>query len=228
MANYLDLLFENSDEKYKEFITRLNPSVDKNTILGVRMPIIKLIAKNLTQTEKQSLLNDLPHEYFEQYYLQAIVIGKIKDWNTALIESEKLLPFINNWAISDTLNPKILMKKPKDLETLILEKYLKSPETYTIRYGLVLLLRYYCDDPYFTTKHFKVINSIENDDYYTRMAIAWYYSYALIKQWDKTIPYFKKLTVKNKWIHNKSLQKATESFRITADKKILLKTLKIK
>jgi len=220
-------LFEYKDEKYKVFTAKLNPTVDFDKIIGIRLPNLRKIAKELSQEEKDYILTNLPHKYFEEYFLHSFILSSIKDWDKVIKATNTFLPFIDNWAVCDTFNPKIFNSRPQEFEQIIKDFYLKSEHTYTIRFAIVMLMRYFLEDN-FSIEHFDWLNNITQDEYYINMGVAWYYSTALIKQWDKTIPIFENKTIRSKWIHNKSIQKGIESFRITKEKKDYLRTLKIK
>ncbi|MFA7107923.1 MAG: DNA alkylation repair protein [Sphaerochaetaceae bacterium] len=220
-------LFEYKDEKYKVFTAKLNPAVNLDKIIGIRLPNLRKIAKGLSPEEKEYILNNTPHKYLEENFLHSFIISSFKDWNQALEATNLFLPLIDNWAVCDTFDPKIFISRPKEFEKIIKNAYLKSENTYTIRFATVMLMRYFLEDN-FSIEHFIWLNDVKNDDYYVKMAISWYYSTALIKQWDKTIIIFENKNLESKWIHNKSIQKAIESFRISKEKKDYLRSLKIK
>jgi len=227
MKSIEDKLLEYKDENYKIFTARLNPTVNPDKIIGIRLPNLRKIAKSLSLEEQNLILDNLPHNYFEEYFLHSFILSSIKDWDQVLKQTNLFLPFIDNWAVCDTFNPKIFNSRPKEFEQIIKDKYLKSEHTYTIRFATVMLMRYFLEDN-FSIEHFAWLNNITQDEYYINMGVAWYYSTALIKQWDKTIILFENKKIKLKWIHNKSIQKAIESFRISKEKKDYLRTLKIK
>lgn len=220
-------LFENKDLKYKEFTSRSIPNVDKNTIIGVRLPILRNIAKELNKSnDKNTFMNELPHKYHEENLIHGFLISLNKDINSVLNELNNFLPYMNNWAVTDTISPKIFKKHLDDIY-IYLEKWLKSTDEYIIRFGIVTMLQFYLNDKKYIKKNNKLILSIKKDTYYINMAISWYFSFALIKQYDETIKIFENKKIKNAWIHNKSIQKAIESYRISDDVKKYLKSLKI-
>ena len=162
----------------------------------------------------------------EQQFLKFVAEVLNKDVDSTLEELEKFLRYINNWAVSDTIIPKVF-KKHLDYVYSYIEKWINSDKEYTIRFAVVSLLKFYLDDSKYINKNNKLVNTIKYDSYYVNMAIAWYYSFALVKQYDSTIEVFEKKEIKNKWIHNKAIQKSIESYRIDNGKKEYLKSLKI-
>ncbi len=220
-------LFLMQDLKYREFHAKLMPTVNIDRIIGIRTPILRKFSKefNKRNDEVITFLADLPHKYYEENNLHAFLIEQIKDFDTALDKTEAFLPYIDNWATCDMFLPKIFKKNHEKMLPKIYE-WLKSDKTYTVRYALGLLLNIYLDTE-FRPEFLEKAASIKSDEYYVNMMISWYFATALAKQYKSTIPY---LTDKrlNKWVHNKTIQKATESYRITPETKAYLKTLKIK
>lgn len=221
-------LFENQDIKYKEFTSRSIPNVEKSKIIGVRIPILRDIAKRINDTDfRNEFMSKLPHKYNEENLIHGFLISLNKNVNNALEELDMFLPYADNWAVCDTMSPKAF-KKDLDLVHKHIIKWINSDNEYMIRFGVVSLLQFYLNDSKFIKYNNKLVLSIKKSTYYIDMAIAWYFSFALIKQYDETIKIFEKRKIKNVWIHNKSIQKAIESYRISDDKKEYLKSLKIK
>lgn len=220
-------LLELQDVAYKEFHTPLIPNVDPNRIIGVRTPILRAYAKNVAKYEEcDDFLNALPHFYYEENNLHCALLAiKYKQVKEYIDKLEEFLPYIDNWATCDMVKPSVFKKNP-DLVYEYVKKWLKSDCVYTARFGIVTLLSQYLDDN-FKPEMLDFVASVKLEDYYAKMAVAWYFSIALVKQYDATIGYFTK-PVLDKWIHNKAIQKATESLRITDDMKQYLRTLKIK
>lgn len=219
-------LFKLQDLKYKDFEFKLIPNVEKKLLIGIKTPVLRNFSKTISYDDAINFLKTLPHKYQEENILHGILMNLyIKDIDTYLEYLNKFLPYINNWAVSDVLSPKIFKK---DLEKVhkYLVALLKSKDTYTLRFGIVSLLQFFLDDK-FNIKDLEKIASIKSNEYYVNMAIAWYYSFALIKQYDSTVILFEN-KVLDKWIHNKSIQKAIESYRISDDRKNYLRSLKIK
>ena len=225
MKTIVDLLFENQDIKYRDFQAPLFPNLDKETMIGVRTPTLKRLAKELFNSETaNSFIETLPHRYFDENQLHAFLISLIKDYQTCLKEVNRFLPYIDNWGTCDQLSPKVFAKH-KDELIVSIKKWLKSKHTYTVRFAIGMLMALYLDDS-FKEEYMCLVASIQSEEYYINMMIAWYFATALAKQWDFAIKYIKdnKLSV---WVHNKTIQKAVESYRITPEQKQYLKSLKI-
>lgn len=219
-------LFLLQDLKYRDFTAKSIPNIDKDKIIGVRLPEIRKLAKEIKNDEYiNSFLLELPHKYQEENLLHGIILSTYKDIDLLLNELDKFLKYADNWAVTDIISPKIFKKYP-DKAYKYIKKWIKSNGEYKIRFGVVSLLQFYLDDN-FKKEHLDLIRSIKKDTYYINMAIAWYYSFALIKQYDKVINIFENKEL-NKWIHNKSIQKAIESYRISDDRKEYLKSLKMR
>ncbi|MBR7042549.1 MAG: DNA alkylation repair protein [Bacilli bacterium] len=214
------------DLKYREFTAKSIPNISIDNIIGVRIPDIRNLAKEIKDEDYiDDFLNELPHKYQEENLLHGILLSLDKDIDRVLNRLDIFLKYADNWAVTDIISPKVFKKYPDKVYKYI-TKWIKSNSEYKIRFGVVSLLQYYLDDN-FKLEHIDLIKSIKKDTYYINMAIAWYYSFALIKQYDKVISIFKNKEL-NKWIHNKSIQKACESYRITEDKKEYLRSLKMR
>lgn len=228
MTDYINRLFELQDKNYAAFHAKLVPVPDKSTIIGVRSPDMKKLAKELKNDEgKLEFLNTLPHKYYEENSLHGSFISTIsKDINVIFTYIDKFLPYVDNWATCDSLvgNMKIFAKYPDIVYKKILE-YLKSDKPFTIRFGVVTLLSYFLDGN-FDKSIIETLAQIKSEHYYVNMGIAWYYSFALIKQYDSTVGLFEKKTL-SKFVQNKSIQKAIESYRISDETKQYLRSLKI-
>ena len=225
MENIKEKLFEMQDKKYQEFQSKLLPTIDSKKMIGVRTKELRKYAKSLIKEDYKSFLDELPHNYFDENQLHAFIISEIKDYNECINYIDKFLPYVDNWATCDQLSPKIF-KKNKDLLLDKIKEWIKSKDTYTIRFGIRMLMQYYLDDN-FKDKYLEWIISIKSNEYYVNMMIAWFFATALAKQYDSVIRVIeeKKLDV---WIHNKTIQKAVESYRITNEQKEYLKKLKRK
>lgn len=222
----LEELLKLKDEKYRDFTAKLNPTVSKETIIGIRLPILRELAKEYSKdSSSKDFLNNLPHKYFEENFIHAFLIEQIKDLDFLLESLNKFLPYVDNWAVCDSMNPKIF-KKCSDIETKQVIKWVSSKETYTIRYGVNILMRHYLGDN-FSSSHIDQLTKITNEDYYVKMVVAWYLATALAKKWDETIKYIESNKFE-RWTHNKAIQKAIESYRITPEQKEYLRTLKRK
>lgn len=230
MESIKKILFDSRDEKYKQFHSSLMPTIEQDKVIGVRMPSMRAIAKNLqkdesfSKEETRAFLSELPHDYYEENILHALLISNDKEFDKTINEVNRFLPYIDNWAVCDTFAPKCFARHKDELWNHV-EKWLCSNETYTVRFGIVTAMRYFLDDDFSLEKFEKVI-SVRSDEYYVNMAIAWYVSFALIKQYQAVLPYVQKRVLPPR-VHNKSIQKACESYRIPDDKKTYLKSLKI-
>ena len=219
-------LFEKQDMKYRDMQIKIIPNIDKDTIIGVRTPLLRSYAKQLSRRDDLCIfLDDLPHKYFDENQLHAFIISEIRDYSKCLNEVDRFLPYVDNWATCDQMSPKIFKKnKQALLETV--KQWIGSDKTYMIRFGIGMLMEHYLDED-FDLSYPEIVACIRSDEYYINMMIAWYFATALAKQYDSVLPFIKekKLDV---WTHNKAIQKSVESYRITDEQKEYLKTLKIK
>ncbi|PID82723.1 MAG: DNA alkylation repair protein [Clostridiales bacterium] len=216
-------LFELEDSKYAKFTKSHIPTLEKE-IIGVRFPLLRSLAKEIIKNgETEKFFKDLPHKYFDEDILHAILISEIKDYDICMDRLQEFIPFIDNWSVCDILVPKIFKKKRKPLISDI-EKWAYSKHTYICRFGLSMLMHNYLDED-FKEKYLEIPASIHSKEYYINMMIAWFFATALFKRWKKTVVYLEKGNL-DLWVHNKTIQKARESRRITDEKKKYLKTLK--
>lgn len=217
-------LFELSDEKNADFSAKLTPGIDREKFLGVRIPASRKLAKEIIkENEHKDFLNSLPHKYYDENILHSILISEIKDYDECIKYVDEFLPYVDNWAVCDTISPKAFKNKHERLMNDIL-RWVDSDQTYTIRFGLKILMAHFLDND-FKNEYLEIPAKIKSDEYYINMMIAWFYATALAKQWDSTIVYIEN-GVLDKWVHNKAIQKARESYRITAEQKEYLKSLK--
>ena len=224
MKGIVDLLFSKQDTKYRDFQAPLFPGVEEDRFIGVRTPELKKLAKELFGSETANkFIETLPHHYFDENQLHAFLISLIKDYQTCLKEVDKFLPFVNNWGTCDQLSPKVFTKHKDELIALI-KKWLKSKHTYTVRFAIGMLMQHYLDES-FKEEYMEMVASIKSDEYYINMMVAWYFATALAKQWDSAIKYIEEKKL-SPWVHNKVIQKAVESYRITDEQKAYLKSLK--
>lgn len=223
MDSIKEKLFKLQDKKYQELQSKIIPNIDSSTIIGVRTPEIKKLAKEVVKGDYKPFLEELPHKYYDENQLHAFIISEIKDYDECIKYINKFLPYIDNWATCDTLIPKVFKKNPDKL-IIEVKKWIKSKDTYNIRYGIGTLMRFYLNDE-FKEEYLKLVSKIKSDEYYVNMMIAWYYATALAKQYDKTIKYIENNKL-NTWVHNKTIQKAIESYRITDKQKDYLRKYK--
>ena len=219
-------LFANQDVKYRDFQSKLTPTIEAKTAIGVRTPVLRKLAKAYSKRQDvDEFLADLPHKYFDENQLHAFILSEIKDFDECIGKLERFLPFVDNWATCDQMSPKCFKKNHEKLLPY-LNKWIKSDDTYTVRFAIVTFMSHFLDDD-FDAGYLKLVSDIKSDEYYINMAIAWYFATALAKQYDKTIPYIENKTL-DVWTHNKAIQKSIESYRVTAEHKEYLKSLKIK
>ena len=219
-------LFENQDEKYRQMQVKIIPSVSAESIIGVRTPKLREMAKKYKKAENiDGFLEELPHKYFEENQLHAFILSESKDYEKCMAQTNVFLPYVDNWATCDQMSPKIFKKNKEDLLKNI-KKWIKSKETYTIRFGVGMLMEHFLNED-FNLSYPEMVASLRSEEYYVNMMIAWYFATALAKQYDAVLPFIegKKLDV---WTHNKAIQKSVESYRITPEQKEYLKSLKIK
>ena len=222
MTDIKAALFELRDEKYKQFSASLIPTVDPDTVIGVRVPLLRKLAKELRDNANE-FLSVLPHGYFEENNLHAFIISEISDFDECIAQVERFLPYVDNWATCDGLRPKCFGKSRDKLLTHI-SAWLCSDKPYTVRFGIEMLMLHYLDED-FDPAMLECVSAIRSDEYYVNMMIAWYFATALAKQWNETVVYLQK-RILPAWVHNKTIQKATESYRLSAEKKQYLKSLR--
>ena len=219
-------LFTIQDILYRDFQSKLIPNVAAEAFIGVRTPQLRKYAKQLAKEEGvEAFLRDLPHRYFDENQLHAFIISEIKDFDRCMDETERFLPYVDNWATCDQLSPKTFIKHRAELLRHI-RVWIKSDKTYTVRFGIGMLMQHFLDGD-FDTEYPDLAAKIRSDEYYVNMMIAWYFATALAKQYAAVLPYIEKNRL-DRWTHNKAIQKATESYRITPEQKKYLKSLKRK
>ncbi|MBQ4159725.1 MAG: DNA alkylation repair protein [Clostridia bacterium] len=222
--NIQEELFKLQDLEYKAFHSRLMPTVPEDKVIGVRVPQLRKLAKIFFKdVASKAFLEDLPHKYYEEDNIHAFVVEQIKAFDVALLETEKFLPYIDNWATCDMFLPKVFkLNKEKLLPSI--QKWLVSDKTYTIRYGMGVLLKLFLDGD-FKPEYLKWVADVKSEEYYIRMMQAWYFATALAKQYDSAIVYLTEHRL-DVWTHNKTIQKAIESYRIDKETKTYLRMLK--
>lgn len=219
-------LFKFQDLKYRDFQSKLIPNIDKEKIIGVRTAVLRDLAKQFVKNGLGcEFMSSLPHKFFEENQLHGFIISNIKDYDKCILELNKFLPYIDNWATCDQIRP-IIFNKNKDRLLKEIKKWIKSSNTFTVRFGVGMLMKYFLDEN-FKKEYLNIVAKIKSDEYYINMMVAWFFATALAKQYDDAVSYLenKKLS---EWVHNKTIQKAIESYRITKNQKEYLKTLRIK
>ncbi|MBR4584042.1 MAG: DNA alkylation repair protein [Bacteroidales bacterium] len=202
------------------------PGIDIERIIGVRTPQLRATAKQYAKdAEIDDFLSNLPHQYYDENNMHGFIISEIKDYDRSIAEIDRLLPYVDNWATCDLIRPKAFNKKHSQLIKDI-RRWMKSGKTYTIRFGIEMLMTHFLDND-FRPEYLEWVANICNDEYYVKMMVAWYFATALAKQYDATLPIIEQKRLAP-WTHNKTIQKAVESYRITTEQKEYLKGLKIK
>lgn len=219
-------LFALQDISYADFQAKLTPGIPRDCFIGIRVPVLRKFAKEYAKEEdSKTFLQQLPHSYYDENMLHALLISQIKDYDECIQQTDAFLPHVDNWAVCDIMSPKVFAKHKKELLEKI-KGWSKSSHTYTCRFGIETLMTHYLDKD-FKEEYLKMPASIKSDEYYVKMMVAWFFATALAKQWDAAIPYIEQQHLAP-WIHNKTIQKAIESYRITSEQKAFLRTLKIK
>lgn len=225
MTSITNFLKENADRRYSEFIKKLTPN-SRYDALGVRVPVLRSLAADILKSDEcDEFLSELPHKYREENIIHAVILNNYsRDYQITLQKVMEFLPYADSWEFTDLLPPKVFAKHTEELYPHILD-FIKSEDEFVVRFGVVCMMKYYLSDKIFDKKIFDEINSIKADKYYIQMAIAWFWSEALLKQYDAAVPYIER-GLPDKKLHNKAIQKALESSRISEETKIYLKNLK--
>jgi len=220
----LERLFELQDKEYALFQAKLTPTVPADKFIGVRVPEVRKLAKEIfRQGGYEEFLQELPHKYYDENMLHGLIISEMKDYDECIARLDEFLPYVDNWAVCDIMSPKKIKKhKEKLLEKI--REWSASEQVYTCRFGIEMLMSFYLDDE-FKAEYLDIPAAVRSEEYYVNMMIAWFFATALAKQWKDAILYLEKERL-DAWTHNKTIQKARESYRITAEQKEYLKTLK--
>lgn len=219
-------LFRMQDEQYRSFQSKLIPTVEQDTVIGVRTPELRKLAKQMVKRDDvYTFLNELPHQYYDENQLHAFIVSDIKDFKCCVEEVCKFLPYVDNWATCDQMSPKIFKKHRQELLTFIRE-WIVSDRTYTVRFAVGMLMVHFLDED-FDLIYPEMVSKIRSDEYYINMMVAWYFATALAKQYEEVLPFIEERRL-DSWTHNKAIQKSVESSRITQEQKIYLKSLKVK
>lgn len=217
-------LFALQDAGYQAFQRKLMPTVPHEKVIGVRIPALRALAKELAGTaEAEAFLEQLPHRYYEEDNLHGFLLERVRDYDTALARVEAFLPWVDNWATCDTTSPKVFARHTDRLLEPV-RRWIASDKTYTIRYGLGMLMRYYLDEG-FRPEYLEWAGSVTSEEYYVRMMVAWFFATALAKQPDAAWPWVAEARL-SPWVRAKAVQKALESRRITPRQKQELRALR--
>ena len=224
IAEIQERLFEMQDVEYQAFQCKLMPTVEPDGVIGVRMPQLRQFAKEIAKREDiGDFLEQLPHQYYEENNLHGLIVEAMKDYDLCIAQLDRFLPYVNNWATCDMMSPKIFKKHLSQLLQPI-QRWMAAEDVYMVRFGIGMLMKFYLDDA-FEPEYLEWVAAIQSDEYYINMMIAWYFATALAKQYDSTIPFLEKRQLST-WVHNKTIQKAIESYRIKDDQKTYLRTLR--
>ena len=226
MTSIQKKLFELQDKKYAKFQSKLTPNVNPKLFIGVRVPECRKLAKDLNKNEADMVsgfLKQLPHKYYDENMLHGLLVSEIKEFDKCIDSLEAFLPYVDNWAVCDIMSPKCFKKHKSELLPFI-KLWTKSSKEYTIRFGIEMLMSHFLDDD-FRPELLKIVAAVHSDKYYVNMMIAWFFATALTKQWDSTISYIESGKL-DQWVHNKTIQKARESYRISDEQKQYLFSLK--
>ncbi len=219
-------LFSLQDPVYRDFQVKLFPQDGHISMIGVRTPALRAYAKQLAGREEiGAFLEDVPHQYFDENQLHAFIISGIREYDRCMDEVRRFLPYVDNWATCDQMSPKVFRKHRMELLSAA-DEWIRSDHTYTIRFGIKMLMDHFLDDD-FDVKYPEMVAGVRSEEYYVNMMIAWYFATALAKQYDAVVPFIEKERL-DLWTHNKAIQKAVESYRITPQQKVFLKTLRRK
>ncbi len=218
-------LWELQDTEYRDFQAKLIPTVKPENIIGVRTPQVRKLAREMAKEPQiGEFLAELPHRYYDENNVHAFVVEQIRDYEKCLAQTERFLPYIDNWATCDMMAPKVFAGHKEELLESIC-RWIAVPETYTIRFGVGMLMRFYLDEA-FQPAYLQWVADIRSQEYYVNMMRAWYFATALAKQYETVLPYLEKQRL-DAWTHNKAIQKASESLRVTAEQKKYLRSLKV-
>lgn len=218
-------LFQLQDEAYRDFQGKLIPTIERDTIIGVRTPELRKLAKKLVKRDDvDEFLAVLPHLYFDENQLHAFLISEMKDFGRCMDNVCRFLPYIDNWATCDQLSPGIFKKYRKELLPYIRE-WIGSDRVYTVRFAVGMLMQHFLDQD-FDLAYPELVAGIQTEEYYINMMVAWYFATALAKQYESVLPYIEGKRLDN-WTHNKAIQKSIESRRITPEQKAYLRSLKV-
>ena len=224
MSDIYEHLLDMQEVTYGDFAAKLLPTIARERVIGVRLPLLHKYAKQIRGTEQAAqFMKDLPHTYLEENHLHAYLISQMRDAQACFAALDAFLPYVDNWSVCDSLRPKALTKDRDALQAHIRD-YLQSDHPYTVRFGIEMLM-VYCLDEHFSPDHLALVAGVQSEEYYVNMMIAWYFATALAKQWDAAIPYLEVRRL-SAWVHRKTIQKAVESYRITDAQKAYLKGLR--
>ena len=221
----IEELLEQQDKEYRDFQRKLIPTVPTDRIIGVRTPVLRKMAKEMArQEDTKDFLDTLPHHYFEENQLHALILSEEKNFEHCIAGTEPFLPYVDNWATCDQMVPKIFKKHTDEL-LFYIQKWIAPDHTYTLRFAIGMLMRFYLDEK-FEPEYLEMVAAVKSGEYYVRMMVAWYFATALAKQYDAALVFLEEKRLEP-WTHNKTIQKSVESYRIDDEKKAYLRSLKV-
>lgn len=224
MDEILTQLFALQDPAYRDFSSKLTPTLPKERVIGIRVPQLRQLARQLAgKPAADAFLQELPHHYYEEYNLHGMLLERIRDYDQCIAELDRFLPYVDNWATCDLISPKVLGRhKPRLLADI--RRWMGSDRPFTVRFGIEMLMRYFLDED-FQPVYLDWAAQIRSQEYYVNMMTAWFFATALAKQYEAAVPYLEHSRL-DSWTHNKAIQKALESNRIPSERKACLRTLK--
>lgn len=231
MEEIIRKLFSLQDEKYRDFQIKLVPGITKEQMIGIRTPDLRALAKEIAATPDtaSAFLQELPHKYFEENLIHFFIVSLIKDFDECINQVEKFLPYVDCWPVCDQTSPKVFKKNHEKLLPLV-KNWISSDHIYTSRYGMRILMNEFLGEDFKTEYADLVVSRMsrkgEAEDYYLKMMAAWYFATALAKNWDQVLPFIEERRL-DPWTHNKAIQKALESFRVSDEHKEYLRKLKV-
>lgn len=225
MTELQNRLFALRDKEYALFQAKLTPGIPQDSFIGVRVPVLRTFAKGyIKEPGHSAFIGSLPHRYYDENMLHALLISLMKDYDQCIAATNRFLPYVDNWAVCDIMSPKVFARNKCQLMGEI-KLWSRSEHVYTCRFGIEMLMSHYLDSD-FQPEYLEIPAAVHSDEYYVNMMLAWFYATTLAKQWDATLPYLQQHRL-DPWVHNKTIQKARESYRITPEQKDYLKTLKV-
>ena len=223
-TDIIKTLYAAQDVAYGDFSAKLIPNISRDCFIGVRTPQLRRLAKDMVKSgQYKDFISCLPHKYFEENQLHAFILSEIRDFDMAVKEAERFLPFVNNWATCDQMSPRVFKKNLGVVEKYV-RKWIRSKDVYTVRFAIKTLMQYWLDDK-FDIKYADMVADIKSEEYYINMMRAWYFATAIAKQFDVILPYFRRGKL-DEWTRLRAIQKAIESFRVSDEHKEILRTLR--
>ena len=223
MTSIQEKLFSLKDSDYRDFSSRLIPGVPYESVIGVRIPLIRRLAKEISTEDAKAFLSELPHTYYEEYHLHSFLIERISDFDLCIEETERFLPYIDNWSVCDSFSPKVFKRHRSELLDKI-KAWLESDRVYTLRFAVKMLMEHFLNED-FSKEYPKMVASVKSDEYYVKMMVAWYFATALAKQRDSILPYVTGYRLDSE-THAMAIRKILDSYRISDEDKKYIRTFR--